>query len=206
MEGRGRHRRLSPFVQPRSLPRAPWSVNVTTPADDADGRGDDFLEGEVATPSVLIDHAPAAAEPGMVESEPDPAPEPVVSPPPSVASASGSTPGFAIASSPGRSLPVCAVARRSSRGRLGRKFRTARRERAFIGPVTPNGGLSGKRRRGRHWGSRAEPFAILRKVATYARRRRCPFGPVPARRRRWSRICTRHMRRRRKLRPTRPRR
>ena len=31
MEGRGRHRRLSPFVQPRSLPRAPWSVNVTTP-------------------------------------------------------------------------------------------------------------------------------------------------------------------------------
>ena len=31
MEGRGRHRRLSPFVQPRSLPRAPRSVNVTTP-------------------------------------------------------------------------------------------------------------------------------------------------------------------------------
>lgn len=31
MEGRGRRRRLSPFVQPRSLPRAPWSVNVTTP-------------------------------------------------------------------------------------------------------------------------------------------------------------------------------
>jgi GAF domain-containing protein len=31
MESRGRHRRLSPFVQPRSLPRAPWSVNVTTP-------------------------------------------------------------------------------------------------------------------------------------------------------------------------------
>ena len=32
MEGRGRRRRLSPFVQPRSLPRAPWSVNVTTPS------------------------------------------------------------------------------------------------------------------------------------------------------------------------------
>jgi site-specific recombinase XerC len=31
MEGRGRHRRLSPFVQPRSLPCAPWSVNVITP-------------------------------------------------------------------------------------------------------------------------------------------------------------------------------
>ena len=28
-------------------------------------------------PSVLIDHAPAAAEPSVVESEPDPAPEPV---------------------------------------------------------------------------------------------------------------------------------
>jgi hypothetical protein len=27
MEGRGRHRRLSPFVRPKSLPRAPWSVN-----------------------------------------------------------------------------------------------------------------------------------------------------------------------------------
>src|SRR3984885_9690595 len=32
MEGRGRRRRLSTFVQPRSLPRAPWSVNVTTPS------------------------------------------------------------------------------------------------------------------------------------------------------------------------------
>ena len=46
---------------------------------------------------------------------------------------------------------------RSSRGRIGRRFRTARRERVFIGPVTPNGVLSGKRRRGRRWGSRAEP-------------------------------------------------
>jgi hypothetical protein len=42
---------------------------------DADGRGDDCLEGEVAEPSVLIDLAPAAAEPGVVESEPDPAAE-----------------------------------------------------------------------------------------------------------------------------------
>ena len=33
MEGRGRHHRLSPFVQPKSLPRAPWSVNVTTPRE-----------------------------------------------------------------------------------------------------------------------------------------------------------------------------
>ena len=35
MDGRGRHRRLSPFVQPRSLPRAARSVNVmvwTSPA------------------------------------------------------------------------------------------------------------------------------------------------------------------------------
>ena len=37
MEGRGRHRRLSPFVQPRSLPRAPWSVNVTTPCQMMSG-------------------------------------------------------------------------------------------------------------------------------------------------------------------------
>ena len=33
----------------------------------------------MAEPSVLIDHAPAAAEPVVVESEPDPAPEPVES-------------------------------------------------------------------------------------------------------------------------------
>jgi hypothetical protein len=44
---------------------------------DADGRGDDFLEGEMTETSVLIDHAPAAAEPRVVESEPDLAPEPV---------------------------------------------------------------------------------------------------------------------------------
>ena len=62
------------------------------------------------------------------------------------------------ASSPIRPPPVCSVVSRSSRGRIGRRRRTARRERAFIGPVTPNGVLSGKRRRGRRWGSRAEPF------------------------------------------------
>ncbi len=41
MEGRGRHRRLSPFVQRRSLPRAPWSVNVmvrTMPAPASGSR------------------------------------------------------------------------------------------------------------------------------------------------------------------------
>jgi hypothetical protein len=31
----------------------------------------------VATPAVLIEYAPASAEPGVVECEPDPAPEPV---------------------------------------------------------------------------------------------------------------------------------
>jgi putative transposase len=30
MESRGRHRRLNPLVQPKLLPRAPWSVNVRT--------------------------------------------------------------------------------------------------------------------------------------------------------------------------------
>ena len=79
-------------------------------------------------------------------------------PPRSVTSASASPPGFA----PGLSLirwpSACAAASQSSWGRRGRKFRTARRERAFIGPATPNGVLSGKRRRGRRLGSRPEPF------------------------------------------------
>ena len=103
------------------------------------------------------------------------------SPPPSVTSASGSTPGSAIASSPIRSPPVCSVVSRSSRGRIGRRCRTARRERAFIGPVTPNGGLSGKRRRGRRWGSRAEPFRSERsrrmRGADVARVARSPPPP-----------------------------
>ena len=43
-------------------------------------------------------------------------------------------------------------------GRIGRKRRTARRERGSIALVTPNGVLSGKRRHGRRSGSRAEPF------------------------------------------------
>ena len=55
-------------------------------------------------------------------------------------------------------LLFAVVVSRSSRGRIGRKCRTARRGRVFIGLVTPNGVLSGKRRRGRRWGSRAEPF------------------------------------------------
>ena len=126
----------------------------------ASRRDDDVVEGELAPPATMIEHETAAIEepePAVVEAiEPDP-PPPLRSPPPSVTSASGSTPGFAIASSPIRSPPVCSVVSRSSRGRIGRKFRTARRERAFIGPVTPNGVLSGKRRRGRRWGSRAEP-------------------------------------------------
>jgi len=42
-----------------------------------DGRGDDCIEGEVATPATMIEHAPAPAEHVVVESEPDPAPEPV---------------------------------------------------------------------------------------------------------------------------------
>ena len=44
-----------------------------------------------------------------------------------------------IASSTIRSPPACAVASQLSRGRIGRRRRTARQERAFIGPVTPNG-------------------------------------------------------------------
>jgi hypothetical protein len=49
---------------------------ISVPRYD-DGRGDNCLECEVATPAVLIEHAPAAAELVVVESEPDPAPEPV---------------------------------------------------------------------------------------------------------------------------------
>ena len=151
----GRRRRIARWM---SIERDGKNISVPRYGD---GRGDDCLEGEVATPAVLIEHAAAVA------SEPEPAASSPMeacrlclnrSPPPSVTSASGSTPGFAIASSPIRSPPVCSVVSRSSRGRIGRRFRTARRGRVFIGPVTPNGGLSGKRRRGRRWGSRAEPF------------------------------------------------
>ena len=126
-----------------------------------DGRGDDCLEGEVATPmSMLLRLLPCSSPSQLLHrrwklcrlclNR---------SPPPSIASANSSTPGFAIASSPIRSPPVCAAARRSSLGRLGRKSRTARRERGSIAPVTPNGVLSGKRRRGRRWGLRADPFS-----------------------------------------------
>ena len=82
--------------------------------------------------------------------------------PPSVTSASGLTPGSGTASSPIRSPPACSVASRSSRGRLGRKFRTARRERAFIGPVTPNGVLSGSGGAAGAGAREAEPFRTRR--------------------------------------------
>jgi hypothetical protein len=80
----------------------------------------------------------------------------------SATSASGSTPGFAIASSPIRSPPVCFVVNQSSRSRIGRKRRTARGERGSIALVTLSGGLRRKRRRGRRWGLRAEPFRTER--------------------------------------------
>jgi hypothetical protein len=116
------------------------------------GRGDDCLEGEVATPAVLIEHAaPVASEPRPVASSPLEALSVVQepSPPPSVTSAIGSTLGSGTASSTTHSPPVSVVVSRSLRGRIGSRFRTARRERAFIGPVTPNGGLTEKRRRDR---------------------------------------------------------
>ena len=55
MEGRGRHRRLSPFVQPRSLPRAPWSVNVTTPFHSDSG-------GEAQRTVVTVTRGPFAGQ------------------------------------------------------------------------------------------------------------------------------------------------
>ena len=101
----------------------------------------DCLEGALAESAVLIEHAdtrglePApglevepAEQPSAIEaSEPEapvrPRPR---SSPPSVTSASELTPGFAIASSPIRSPPVCSVVSRSSRARIGRRRRTAR--------------------------------------------------------------------------------
>ena len=104
-----------------------------------------------------------------------------------------------ISSSTRTSSAVSVVAGRSSQATGGRKHRTARLAGATIRLATMRGVLSGKRRRGRRWGSRAEPFRSER-----SRRMRgadvAPCGPVPTRRRRWSRICTRPMRRRRELR------
>ena len=116
-----------------------------------------------------------------------------------VMSASGLTPGSGTASSTIRSLPVCAVVSRSSRGRIGRKCRTARRERAFIGPVTPSGVLSGGRGSGR-----AEPRGLnLLRSWEGSRRTRGHALPWPGSHPLlacWSRTCTGHMRRRRGLR------
>ena len=160
-----------------------------------DGRREGDIEGELAGPSVMLEHAaagperaeePAVGEPAAAEPESAVIEAPEPSPPSPVTSANGSTPGFATGSSPIRSPPVCSVVTRSSRGRIGRRRRTARRERAFIGPVTPNGVLSGKLRRGRRWDSRAEPFRSEKSrhmrdanVARVARCRRCQRGPVP---------------------------
>ena len=127
---------------------------LSTPCYGGDRRDDDVVEGELALPAQMIEHEAAPAEPAAIE-EPELA-----------CSRSGVRRRPLRASGdrrldsqhPIRSPPVCSVVSRSSRGRIGRKRRTARRERAFIGPVTPNGVLNGKRRRGRRWGSRTESF------------------------------------------------
>ena len=79
--------------------------------------------------------------------------------PPSVTNAIGSTSGSGtISSSTRTSSAVSVVAGRSSQATGGRKYRTARLAGAFIRLATMHGVPSGKRRRGRRWGSRAEPF------------------------------------------------
>ena len=153
------------------------------------GNADDIVEGHLAQRSPMIEHETAepieASEPAVGESiEPEP-------PAPESAAARYERERIdawirARARSPIRSPPVCYCRKPIMRGRIGRRCRTARRERVFIGPVTPNGGLSGKRRRDRRWGSRAEPFRSERSrrmrganVARVARCRRCQRGPVP---------------------------
>ena len=142
-----------------------------------DGRRKGDIEGELAGPSVMLEHAAAgperAEEPAVVEpaaAEPEFAVIEAPEPESAVARYARERIDAWIrsASSPIRPPPVCSVVSRSSRGRIGRRRRTARRERAFIGPVTPNGVLSEKRRPGTRWGSKAEPFS--ERVATYARR------------------------------------
>ena len=106
----------------------------------------------------------------------------------------GSTSGSGtISSSTRTSSAVSTVAGRSSQATGGQKHRTARLAGATIRFATMRGVPTGKRRRYRRWGSKAEPFRRERS-------RHCLCGPVLIRRRRWSRICTRHMRRRRELR------
>jgi hypothetical protein len=124
------------------------------------GRGDGCLEGEVATPAVLIEHAaPVASEPQPVASSLMEAlsvvPEPESA---AVRYERERIDAWIRARLIDYPLASCLLCRKPIiAGRIGRRCRTARRERAFIGPVTPNGGLNRKRRRGRRWGSKAEP-------------------------------------------------
>jgi hypothetical protein len=124
------------------------------------GRGDGCLEGEVATPAVLIEHAaPVASEPQPVASSLMEAlsvvPEPESA---AVRYERERIDAWIRARIVDYPLASCLLCRKPIiAGRIGRRCRTARRERAFIGPVTPNGGLNRKRRRGRRWGSKAEP-------------------------------------------------
>ena len=114
-------------------------------------RETDSIDGAVVEPSVLLEHA---LDTGVVESPV--AVEPIVVEPERVPESAAVRyereridAGFAIASSPIRLPPAFAVVSRSSRARIGRRRRTARPGRVFIGLATPNGGLRGKRRRGR---------------------------------------------------------
>ena len=132
---------------------------IPMPRYDDDRRDDDVVEGELASPAQMIEHEAAAVAQGASQSRPSSS-----APPPAPEFAAvryereridawirNRLIAYPLASCFGCRKPIVA-------GRRGRKFRTARRERAFIGLVTPNGALSGKRRRGRRWGSRAEPF------------------------------------------------
>ncbi len=78
--------------------------------------------------------------------------------PPSVTSEIGSTSGSGtISSSTRTSSAVSVVAGRSSQATGGRKHRTARLAGATIRLATMRGAPGRKRRRGRRWGSKAEP-------------------------------------------------
>ena len=79
------------------------------------------------------------------------------SPPPSVTSGSGSTPG----SEPPRRLSarlLPALSHADRRGRGWKEISNGEAAGAFHRTCHVNGVLSGKRRRDRRWGSRAEPF------------------------------------------------
>ena len=164
------------------------------PRDDDDRHdADDIVEGHLAQRSPMIEHEAAepieASEPhsAVVEPEP-PAPESAAARYERDQIDEWISNRLIVLSA--RSMSRCRC--RSSRGKLDGNFERRYSRARTIGPVTPNGVLSGKRRRDRRWGSRAEPFRSERS-------RRCPCGPVPARRR-WSCIRTRGMRCRRGLR------